>query len=54
VNLIADESVDRSIVERLRTDGHDVVYVAESSPGLRDEEVLALAKREDALLLTAR
>lgn len=53
MNLLADESVDRQIVERLRRDGHHVVYVTESGPGMSDEDVLALAGREQALLLTA-
>ena len=53
MNLIADESVDRSIVKRLRAHGHDVVYVAEIDPGIPDESVLALAKQKGALLLTA-
>lgn len=38
--LLADESVDRPIVERLRTDGHDTVYVAELSPSITDDQVL--------------
>jgi len=29
MNFIADESIDRQIVERLRDDGHFVWYVAE-------------------------
>jgi hypothetical protein len=29
MNLVADESVDRQIVERLRQDGHHAVYIAE-------------------------
>jgi hypothetical protein len=32
--LVADESIDRPIVDRLRQDGHDVVYVAELSPSI--------------------
>jgi predicted nuclease of predicted toxin-antitoxin system len=53
VNLVADESVDRAIVERLRSDGHDVIYIAELTPGIEDEEVLLEANRRDALLVTA-
>ncbi len=37
MNLLADESVDRPIVERLRQDEHDVLYVAEMKPGLDDD-----------------
>jgi len=39
MNLLVNESVDRSI-ERLRRDGHDVVYVAELSPSISDDQVL--------------
>jgi predicted nuclease of predicted toxin-antitoxin system len=52
MNLLADESVDRQIVERLRQDAHDVVYVAELEPGISDETVLQRANDRGALLLT--
>ncbi len=53
MNLLADEDVDRPIVERLRRDGHHVEYVAEMQPGLSDDAVLDLANQQEALLLTA-
>ena len=53
MNFIADENIDRQIVERLRYDGHDVKSVAEMDPGISDDKVLRLASRESALLLTA-
>jgi predicted nuclease of predicted toxin-antitoxin system len=53
VNLAADEGVDRPVVERLRQDGHDVVYVAELSPSLPDDEVLQQANARGAVLMTA-
>jgi len=53
VNLVASEGVDRPVVERLRQDGHDVVYVAELSPGITDEEVLQQTNVRSAVLLTA-
>jgi predicted nuclease of predicted toxin-antitoxin system len=53
VNLLADESVDRQIVDRLRTDGHVVRYVAEMEPGISDDIVLDIAYQETDLLLTA-
>src|SRR6188472_2803523 len=52
MTLLADEGVDRQIVEQLRLDGHDVLYVAEFEPGISDEEVLARANEHKALLLT--
>jgi len=53
VNLLADENVDRAIVDRLREDGHEVRYVAEMEPGISDDFVLDEARREGAVLLTA-
>jgi predicted nuclease of predicted toxin-antitoxin system len=53
VNFLADESVDRQIVDHLRQDGHHVWYVAEMEPGVSDDAVFDLANREEALLLTA-
>ena len=40
-------------MERLRDDGHAVVYVLEMEPGVSDDEVIQRANREAALLLTA-
>ncbi len=53
MNLLADESVDGPIVERLRQDLHQVICIAESSPSLPDDQVLKLANDSGALLLTA-
>lgn len=53
MNLVADEGVDRPIVERLRADGHSVTYIAELAPSISDDEVLALARDGGELLLTA-
>jgi predicted nuclease of predicted toxin-antitoxin system len=53
VNLVADEGVDGPVVQRLRNDGHDVIYVAELSPGVTNDDVLRQANDRDALLVTA-
>jgi predicted nuclease of predicted toxin-antitoxin system len=53
MNLMADESVDRPVVERLRQEGHVTLYVAELSPGITDDEVLDQANASGAVLLTA-
>lgn len=52
MNIVADESVDRPIVERLRQDGHDVVSIAELAAGIGDDEVLRLANDQSAVLMT--
>jgi predicted nuclease of predicted toxin-antitoxin system len=53
LNFVADEGLDRQIVERLRQHGHLVSYVAEMEAGISDETVLQLANRQNALLLTS-
>jgi predicted nuclease of predicted toxin-antitoxin system len=50
--LVADESVDWPIVERLRQDAHDTTYVAELSPSISDDQVLQETNTRGALLLT--
>ena len=52
MNLFADESVERPVVERLRQDSHDVVYVAELAPSITDDEVLRNANDRSAVLVT--
>jgi len=47
VKLLGDEGVDAAIVARLRADNHDVVSVAELTPGITDEAVLELANGDE-------
>ena len=53
MKIIADEGIDRQIVERLRQDGHTIWYVAEMEPGISDDKVFEIAGQENAILLTA-
>jgi hypothetical protein len=39
VNFLADESVDKPIVDRLRQDGYQVWYIAEIAPSISDDLV---------------
>ncbi|MGD8750943.1 MAG: DUF5615 family PIN-like protein [Anaerolineales bacterium] len=52
MKLLAGECCDTALVEALREDGHDVLYVLESLRGATDDEVLAGAFSEDRLLIT--
>ena len=52
MRLVADENVDRQIVDRLRAHGHDVLSIAEVEPGIDDDVVLLKARESGALLLT--
>ena len=53
MNLLADEGVERQIVERLRADGHTVLYIAEMEPSIPDDVVLDRANQITALLVAA-
>jgi predicted nuclease of predicted toxin-antitoxin system len=53
MNLLADESVEREVVDRLRADGYATVYVAELAPSITDDQVLDEANARSALLVTA-
>lgn len=52
MKILADESVEMGVVQRLRNNGHEVNYVAELFPGIMEEDVLALAHDEHTLLFT--
>jgi predicted nuclease of predicted toxin-antitoxin system len=53
MKFVADENIDRQIIDRLRQDGHMVMSVVEMDPGISDDIVLDLASQEGSLLLTA-
>lgn len=53
MNLLADEDVEQQIVQKLREEGHQVLYITESNPGITDEKVLEKSNEEKALLITA-
>ncbi|OGO28490.1 MAG: hypothetical protein A2W33_00295 [Chloroflexi bacterium RBG_16_52_11] len=53
MKFLADESVDRQVVDQLRMDGHEVWYVSEMKAGIPDHLVLSRANQETAILITA-
>jgi predicted nuclease of predicted toxin-antitoxin system len=53
LKFVADESVDYQIVSRLREDGHEVIYIAETQSGASDNSVLNQANVQQAVLLTS-
>jgi len=53
MRILADENIDRQIVDRLRQDGHDVWYIPEMQSGISDDLILDRANQEMAILLTA-
>jgi len=52
VKFLVDECVDSDLVPKLRSEGHDVLYVVEYNPGILDNELLNMAYSEKRILLT--
>lgn len=52
MKILADENIEKPVVMRLRTEGHQVLHVSEISPGISDIAVLQLANQENAIVLT--
>jgi len=52
MRFVADENVSRLVIERLRSDGHDVISIAETRSGAPDEDVLNAAGAEGSILIT--
>lgn len=53
MNILADENIDEQIIETLRKNGYNILYVGEMAPGISDEVVLSKANKMSAVLLTA-
>ena len=53
LRLLADENLARALVEALRSDGHDVAWIREIRRTMPDGDVLALAQRDQRILITA-
>ena len=52
MKFLVDECTDTQLVEFLRIEGHDVLYVMESMRGESDDVILARAYTEERILLT--
>ena len=52
MNFLADECCDAGLVESLRNDGHNVLYIMEEKPGATDDEVLLIALNSNRILIT--
>jgi hypothetical protein len=52
MRFLANENFPGAAVIALAADGHDVVWVRATAPGMGDPDVLAWAVREERVLLT--
>lgn len=52
MKLVADESVDSGIIQKLRQQGINVISISEEFSGIKDSDVLRIAADEQCLLIT--
>lgn len=52
MRLLADENIDAPIVHWLRSQGHDVAWIAEQRAGATDQFILDEARKENRMFLT--
>lgn len=52
MKLLANENVPLESVRQLRNSGHDIVSISEQSPGIADEDVIRISRKENRIILT--
>jgi len=52
MKFLADENLEKPIVDWLREKGYDVLYIAEKVPSIKDEKIIKLARKENRILIT--
>ncbi len=52
IRIVADESIDYSIVRKLRLNGFNTLAICEANHSLLDHEVLSMAVKHKAILIT--
>jgi len=52
MKFLADESIEKPVIDWLRGQDFDVRYVAEITPSINDEEVIRFANDEGRILIT--
>jgi len=50
MKILADENISRLLVERLRQEGHEVLYIMEIARGSKDSTVLEMASQRERYL----
>ena len=52
MRFLADENISNHVIDKLHSDGHEVVSVARDRAGSPDTEVLGIATASDCVLIT--
>jgi predicted nuclease of predicted toxin-antitoxin system len=53
MKFLADECVDYQIIDLLRKNSYELLYIPEMDPGISDKEVFDISNKESAVLITA-
>jgi predicted nuclease of predicted toxin-antitoxin system len=52
MRIVADENLAYRMIKALRNEGFEVLSIEENTPSIPDDNVLSVAVKEDALLIT--
>lgn len=52
IMILADEGLNGNLVKALREDGYQIIWVKESNAGMADEDIIALAREDNQILIT--
>jgi predicted nuclease of predicted toxin-antitoxin system len=50
--ILADENIDHSLIEAIRSAGIDVISIYETNRGIRDEQVIDTSRNPPQIILT--
>jgi Uncharacterized protein conserved in bacteria len=50
--FLANENISRTTVDLLRENGHNVIWVAESFPSIKDTTIISFARLENGIIIT--
>jgi predicted nuclease of predicted toxin-antitoxin system len=52
MKIVADENIDFQVIRKLRNAGFEVFSISENLASIKDNEVIAVANEQNALLIT--
>ncbi len=53
MRFVADENIDKIIVDYLRKEGYGVIYIAEFKKSISDDEIIHIVNAEKSVLITS-
>ncbi len=50
--ILADEGLNGNLVKALRADGYQISWIKELNAGIRDREIIGLARQNNQVIIT--